>query len=214
MGKLEEREKERKIGFRKPDLGYYYIVTDAVETEPNFFNGIKNRLPANVKGRLVLKIKVSKTYDMVDTILSDISKKPIVYDPWIVFDKDQVKEFDELVNKAQRNNINVAWSNPCIEILFLAYFGKSPNVSETSECIKEFEKEYIKRVGKKYEKNNKDIYRDLTQYGDEDVAIKIMNDKHEEYENNHNKYPSKMIALSMVYKLLLEIGEKVNKNDK
>ena len=90
MGKLDHKAKieSRKIGFRKPDLGYYYIVIDAVETEPNFFNGIKNSLPANIKGRLVIKIKTSKTYDMVDTILSDISKRPIVYDPWIVFDKD------------------------------------------------------------------------------------------------------------------------------
>ena len=216
MGKLDHKAKieSRKIGFRKPDLGYYYIVTDAVETEPNFFNGIKNSLPANIKGRLVIKIKTSKTYDMVDTILSDISKRPIVYDPWIVFDKDQVKEFDELVNKAKSYNINVAWSNPCIEILFLAYFGKSPNLSETTECIREFEKEYIKRVGKKYEKNNKDIYYHLTQYGNEDAAIQIMRNRHKEYLDNHNLLPSKMIALSMVYKLLLEIGEKVNKNMK
>lgn len=208
LGKLEER----KIGFRKPDLGYYYIVTDAVETEPNFFNGIKNSLPVNIKGRLVIKIKVSKTYDMVDTILSDISKRPIVYDPWIVFDKDQVRGFDELVNKAKSYNINVAWSNPCIEILFLAYFGKSPNLSETTECIREFEKEYSKKVGKKYAKNNKDIYRDLIQYGNEEMAIKIMSDKYDKYENNGNVLPSRMTALSMLYKLLLEIGIKVNKN--
>lgn len=36
-GKIEQR----KIGFREPDLGYYYIVTDAVETEPNFLMELK-----------------------------------------------------------------------------------------------------------------------------------------------------------------------------
>lgn len=120
VGKIELRE----IGFRKPDLGYYYIVTDVVETEPNFFNGIRNNLPEKIKDRLVIKIKSSKTHDMVDTMLSEISKKTIIYDKWIIFDKDQVKDSDEIVARAKRNNINVGWSNPCIEILFLAYFGK------------------------------------------------------------------------------------------
>ena len=38
MGKKERAGKIelRKIGFRKPDLGYYFIVTNAVETEPIF----------------------------------------------------------------------------------------------------------------------------------------------------------------------------------
>ena len=125
-----------------------------------------------------------------------------------------MKGFDELVDRAQRNNINVAWSNPCIEIMFLAFFGKSPNLSETTECIREFEKEYLKVVGEKYQKNNKDIYCHLTQYGNEDAAIQIMRNRHKEYLDNHNYLPSKMTALSMVYKLLLEIGEKVNKNMK
>lgn len=203
-GKIELR----KIGFRKPDLGYYYIVTDAVETEPNFFNGIRNNLPENIKDRLVIKIKSSKTYDMVDTMLSEISKKPIVYDKWIVFDKDQVKDFDELVLKAKRHSINVGWSNPCIEILFLAYFGKSPSINNQKDCIKEFEKIYLNKIGKRYEKNNKTIYNDLTKNGDEKVAINTSKKKYENYIKDGVKIPSKMIGVSLVYKLLEEIDEK------
>lgn len=212
MGKKERTGKieSRKIGFRKPDLGYYYIVTDAVETEPNYFNGIKENLPDKLKGRLVIKVKTSKTYDMVDIILSDISKSPIVYDPWIVFDRDQVKEFDELVLKAKKCEINVGWSNPCIEILFLAYFGKSPSVNDQKDCIRDFENEYSKKIGKKYLKNNKAIYKELVENGDEKLAISIIKKKCEEYLENGIKKPSEMKGVSVVYKLLEEIGDKVS----
>lgn len=211
MGKKERtgKIKSRDIGFRKPDLGYYYIVTDAVETEPNYFNGIKNNLPDRVKGRLVIKIKSSKTYDMVDTILNDISKSPIVYDPWIIFDKDQVKEFDKIVSKARKHRINIGWSNPCIEILFLTYFGKSPSIENQKDCIKEFEKVYLSKLGKKYEKNNKNIYNDLIKKGDEKTAISICKKKHEEYIKEGIELASKMVGTSLVYKLLEEIGGKI-----
>ena len=211
MGKKDRigRIELRKIGFRKPDLAYYYIVTDAVETEPNYLNGIKNNLPDRVKGRLVIKVKSSKTYDMVDTILNDISKSPIVYDPWIIFDKDQVKGFDQIVKKAEKHKINVGWSNPCIEILFLAYFGKSPNVANSQDCIREFEKIYANSVNRGYEKNNKNIYNDLIKNGNEKIAIEICNKKHMTYVNEGVELPSKMVGVSLVYKLLGEISDKV-----
>ena len=212
MGKKERAGKieSRNIGFRKPDLGYYYIITDAVETEPNYFNGIKENLPNKVKGRLVIKVKTSKTYDMVDTILNDVSKSPIVYDPWIVFDRDQVKDFDQIIIKAKKYGVNVGWSNPCIEILFLAYFGKSPNINDQKDCIREFENEYYRKTGKKYQKNNKEIYNDLTQNGDETSAVNELKRKYEDYVESGIKLPSKMIGVSMVYTLLEEIGDKVN----
>lgn len=211
MGKKERAGKIelRRTGFRKPDLGYYFIVTDAVETEPNFFNGIKENLPDKLKGRLVIKIKSSKTYDMVDTILSEISKKPNVYESWIVFDKDQVKNFDELILKAEKHNINIGWSNPCIEILFLGYFGKSPSVKDSQDCIKEFEKIYYKHTRKKYKKNNTNIYKELILHGDEKEAISINHRKHMIYIESGTKNPSKMSGISLVYILLKEINNKI-----
>lgn len=212
MGKLDRVGKIgiRRTGFREPDLGYYYIVTDAVETEPNFFNGIKENLPDEIKGRLIIKVKSSKTYDMVDTILNETSKRPIMYDKWIVFDRDQVKEFDELILKARKFEINVGWSNPCIEILFLAYFGKSPSIDDQKDCIREFENEYSKKVGKKYLKNNIGIYKELVENGDERLAISTIKRKHDEYIKSDIKKPSEMKGVSMVYKLLEEIGVKIS----
>lgn len=200
--------KERRIGFRNPDLGYYFIVTDAVETEPNFLNGIKNTLPKNIQGRLVIKVKSTKTYDMVDMILDEISKSPIYFDPWIVFDKDQIKDFDNLIIKAVKNRINVGWSNPCIEFLFLTYFGKNPSVSDQIDCIHKFSLEYKKMLGKEYKKNNEHIYRELSEIGNEMTAINLNENNYNHYILDNIKEPSKMIGVSTLYKLLKEINYK------
>ncbi len=34
--------------------------------------------------------------------------------PWIVFDCDEIKDFDEIVREAEKKGIGVGWSNPCI----------------------------------------------------------------------------------------------------
>ena len=201
---------ERKIGFRKPDLGYYFIVTNAVETEPNFLNGIKKSLPNNVQGRLVIKVKSTKTYDMVEMIVYEMNKSPIFYDPWIVFDKDQIPDFDKLISKAEKNSINVGWSNPCIEIFFLSYLGKNPNVSDQTDCINKFCSEYKRVMGKEYKKNNENIYDELSKNGDESKAVKIHENKHNEYLVNDETQPSKMVGLSTLYKLVKEINIKKN----
>lgn len=205
QGKLETR----KRGYRVPDMGYYLIVTDAVETEPNYLNGLKNSLPKEFKDRLVIKVKTSKTYDMIETMQSEMAKIPNLCEPWLVFDKDQVVGFDELINKAKRKEMNVGWSNPCIEILFLAYFGKSPNISESRVCIKEFSDFYYRLSGKIYEKNSKKIYDELNKLGDEKKAIEINKIKYDSYEENGIAKPSKMEGVSALYKLLAEINNKI-----
>ena len=49
---------------------------------------------------------------------------------WIVFNRDQVPNFDKIIAAAERSDINVAWSNPCFEIWLFAYFGNMPTLLE------------------------------------------------------------------------------------
>lgn len=147
---------------------------------------------------------------MVDMIVEEMNKSPIFYDPWIVFDKDQITDFDQLIFKAEKNMINVGWSNPCIEILFLSYLGKNPNVSNQNDCINKFCIEYKRIIGKEYKKNNKNIYEELSKNGDELEAINIHENKHKEYIINNTVQPSKMEGMSTLYKLLKEINIKKN----
>ena len=46
--------------------------------------------------------------------------------PWIVFDWDEVKDFDEIIRKAEFFGIRVGWSNPCFEIWMHSYYGSMP----------------------------------------------------------------------------------------
>ena len=203
FGKLD-----RRAGFKPQYLGYYIIVTDGKETEPNFINGIKNQLNDDIKNRVVIKIKTKHTKDLIDFTLQELTKSPNYAEPWIVFDKDEVTDFDELIYKAQNKDINVAWSNPCIEILFLAYFGKNPTMGNQKECIAKLEEVYKKETNIKYEKNEKKIYEILNEYGDESKAIEIMDRKYKEYTEyteNETIKPSKMKGVSMVYKLIKKI---------
>lgn len=206
MGKKDRLGKlDRRSGFKPQYLGYYIIVTDGKETEPNFFNGIKEKLKDDIKNRVVIKVKTKQTKDLIDFTLEQVSKSPNYVEPWIVFDKDEVVDFDVLIQKAHNKEINVAWSNPCIEIMFLAYFGKNPTVTNQKDCINNLEKVYRNKTNKKYEKNENKIYEILNEYGNEMEAIAIMDRKYGEYANDGITQASQMNGVSMVYQLIKKI---------
>lgn len=116
---------------RRPNLGYYFVVTDTKETEKNYLEGLRNSIPKDVRDKLVMKVSRAKTSDLVDETLNLLSMHPQYGEPWIVFDRDRVKNFDSIIHDAKVNGIKVGWSNPCIEIWFHAYFGKMPMCSDS-----------------------------------------------------------------------------------
>ena len=50
----------------------------------------------------------------------------------------------------------MAWSNPCIEIFFHAYYGRMPNNTDAKQCISAFSTDFQKATKKEYSKNDKD----------------------------------------------------------
>jgi len=64
--------KDRNVRYatREPILGYYLIVTDTEETEKNYFQGLKNSIPTDIRDRIVIKVEKAKTtYNLVDRTL-------------------------------------------------------------------------------------------------------------------------------------------------
>ena len=47
--------KKRNSNFREPNLGYYLIFTDTKETERNYFEGLRDSLPLDVRNNLSIK---------------------------------------------------------------------------------------------------------------------------------------------------------------
>lgn len=62
---------------RKPELGYYLIVTDTKETEKNYFYGLKNSVPKKFQDKIAIKIiNNCKTSELVDRALEEASLHP------------------------------------------------------------------------------------------------------------------------------------------
>lgn len=206
----KRRDRNQRVGTRVPELGYYLIVTDTEETEKNYFEGLRDSIPTELKERLVIKVEKTKTVELVKRALELANKEPQYRIPWIVFDRDQVKDFDDIVQAAEKSGVGAGWSNPCFEIWMYAYFGEMPAIRESYTCCDRFADKFEKSTGQKYLKKDKDIYRKLVQYGDEKKAIQIAERCYKKCVEDGKKKPSEMWPACMVQRLGGEIYNKVH----
>ncbi len=206
-GKRKDRNKH--VGVRAPELGYYLIVTDTEETEKNYFEGLRDSIPVELKDRLVIRVEKAKTIELVRKALDLMERESQYRIPWVVFDRDQVKEFDEIIRTAERRGVGAGWSNPCFEIWMYAYFGEMPVIRESFACCDRFADQYEKVTGQKYSKNDRNIYRKLVQLGNETRAIQVAEQCYRKCLEDGKKKPSEMWPVSMVYQLVSEIKRKM-----
>lgn len=199
----------RRNKVRPRRLGNYLIVTDTKETEKNYFEGLRESLNDEAKENIVIKVINTSTSNLIRMTKEFSSKQPQFNEPWIVFDRDRVVRFDDIIKEAIQGGINVGWSNPCFEIWLAAYFGLMPNWSTSMECCNSFKKMYKKYTGKNYSKNSKTIYNDLLKNGNEAKAIKIASDKLIQAKNK-SSLPSNQFPATTVFELVKEIRNKVD----
>jgi len=203
------KTREERMGRRIPEMGYYLVITDTEATERNFFTGLRDSLPKEIQNKLVIKIIETKTQNMIQKCL-DLTAYNVQYRiPWIVFDRDQVANFDEIISEAKSVGIQVGWSNPCFEIWMYTYFGSMPNVQESWTCCDRFANLYEKRTGHEYSKADSELYRRLSQNGDEEKAIRIAQRKYDQFEKNGCIRPSQMCPCTTVHDLVGEIRSKI-----
>ena len=108
----DRKSREQRKQFKVPELGYYLIVTDTEATERCYFTGLHQALPEDVRNKLVIKIVETKTRTMIDKCLELTAYDAQYRIPWIVFDRDQVQGFDEIIAEAVSKGIQVGWSSP------------------------------------------------------------------------------------------------------
>lgn len=195
---------------RKPELGYYLIVTNAKGTEHVYFEGFYERIKNLCDNRIVIKV-VDTTYDKMIIEAKRISSELTQYvEPWIVFDKDEVNNFDKKIKEAENEGIRVARSNPCIEIWFFAYFGRIPHLFDSVTCCKQFEAEFQKKTTHDYYKNDQKLYNRLFKNGDEQNAISIAKRKMNDHIKRNNGAPSSQVPGTKVHELIGEILSKIS----
>ena len=204
------RRKKREFATRRvPDLGYYIVVTDAKETEKNYLYGLRDSLPEELRGRIVIKVSTAKTDKLVENCKDQVSLEPQYGEPWIVFDRDRVVRFDDIIQQAYQEGINVGWSNPCIETWFDAYFGQMHGYQESRQCWHRFAETYERRTGLEYSKADEHIYEVLNRYGDESKAFEVAENRLQAHIESGVRNPSDMVPATTLHHLVGEIRSKV-----
>ena len=146
------KTREQRMCRYVPEMGYYLVITDTEATERFFFTGLHDSLPPNMQKKLVIKVVETKTQNMIQKCMELTAYDAQYRLPWIVFDRDQVVNFDEIIREAEHAGIRVGWSNPCFEIWMYTYFGSMPAIQESWTCCERFADIYEKRTGHKYSK--------------------------------------------------------------
>lgn len=204
------KTRDHRKQFKVPELGYYLIVTDTEATERCFFTGLHQALPEDVRNKLVIKVVETKTRTMIDKCLELTAYDAQYRIPWIVFDRDQVQGFDEIIKEAEDKGIQVGWFNPCFEIWMYAYFGSMPAIQDSRNCCSDFGRVYESKTGQKYSKADEQMYGKIYKVGDEEKAIQIAQQKLEQCKREGKTMPSEMCPCTTVHELVGEIKRKVN----
>lgn len=204
------KSREHLANRRIPQLGYYFIVTDTKETEQNYMYGLRDSIPKELQGKLVIKVVKTKTKNLVEEAINLSSLNPQYGETWIIFDRDQIQDFDEIIVQAEEKGIKVGWTNPCIEAWFSAYFGSMPTYQGSVSCCAGFGRIFEQVTGQKYVKSDRNIYYKLNCFGDETKAIKLAQRKYEEHRDNCKNQPSEMCPCTTVHCLVNEIKSKIN----
>ena len=203
------KTRDQRKQFKTPELGYYLIVTDTEATERCFFTGLHQAMPKDVRNKLVIKVIETKTRTMIDKCMELMAYDAQYRIPWIVFDRDQVQGFDDIIAEAVNKGIQVGWSNPCFEIWMYAYFGSMPAIKDSWTCCSDFGRVYENKTGRKYSKADEQMYGKLSKAGDEEKAIKIAQYKLEQCIREGKTKPSEMCPCTTVHELVGEINGKV-----
>lgn len=209
----ERKPRNQRTNMRVPELGYYIVVTDTEGTERSYFDGLHEELPSDVKDKLVLKVVETKTADLIEKCVEYTAYDPQYRIPWIVFDRDQVKDFDKIISEAEKHGINVGWSNPCFEIWMYAYFGSMPNIQESWNCCSRFAETFKAKTGAQYDKVDAALYKRLIQNGDEQRALEIAEQKYTQCQENGYNIPSQMCPCTTVHNLVGEIMSKSHEKE-
>lgn len=104
-----------------------------------------------------------------------INKAKIVYqNVWIVFDKDDFKDFDTAIDEAHKRGYKVAWSNQSFEYWLYLHFHYSDSALHRSDWKVKLDEVFKKNnlANGTYQKNCDNIFELVNSYNGMETAIK------------------------------------------
>lgn len=171
------------------------IVTEGAETEPNYFKGF---------GIPSLTVKISGIGHVTTSLVEatkNINKSFGADIVWCVFDCDDFNDFDAAVKLAKEYGFKVAYSVEAFEFWYLLHF----NLIDTQLSRQQYEKKIRSCIGKKYEKNNQEMYELLLPH--QENAIRNAKRIEEMHNDNRVVLASKRNPSTTVHHLVEELNK-------
>lgn len=156
----------------------FLIVCEGEKTEPNYFRAFTERWSE------VKEIKVAGCGCSTCQLIIEAKKlreklereRMVPFDRvWLVFDKDEFKDFNKAIADAKKEGMNCAWSNQAFELWYVLHFQYLDTGVDRKQYIEMIE-DKVRKASKsktfKYKKNDEGFYQILQAHGEEEQAIK------------------------------------------
>lgn len=205
-------KKKRKINYL-PEKTYFYLFSEGTKTEPYYFTGFKKLIESNPIYKDMVQIKIlpcgDNTVHVLEMAEKYVSKNRIkVGEVWCIYDKDDfpADRFDAVndsinarYNEDAELNYYAAWSNECFEFWFVLHFEDYQSNNHRTSYYKYLNEKFRKLKIGDYQKNKKDIFDVLIEYGNPCLAIRYAK---RIIERNTMVAPSKISPGTKVYELV------------
>lgn len=215
LSKAEEQKFIKRIQ-KQNYQKLYLIFTEGKKTEPYYFEGLKKAIEKNGHQEILIEIiGIGEATTRLLTFAEEFIEKYNIEkaEIWLVTDKDDFPDhqFNTLIQQCEKRNTQVAlnnywhcaWSNECFELWFILHFSFYQVAVSRQEYFHLLNSIFIKKKIGKYQKNEKDIFNLLCQYGNPRLAIFYAEKL---YKEKKGRSPSKAIPCTTVYQLVKELA--------
>lgn len=182
IARLKRERKEAKAAAKRqervrPRQVRFLIVCEGKKTEPHYFEALVTNYTSTVRevtiegeGMATVAL-VKKTQEIKNTLER---QNAMTFDRvWVVFDKDDFKDFNEAIALARRYGFKSAWTNEAFELWYYLHFEYLDTGIDRAAYIRKLEEVLRKRMDDdtfEYKKGSPDNYCLLQTYGSEDLA--------------------------------------------
>ena len=216
IAKLKQERRKAKASQKRREktrekLVRFLIVCEGEKTEPHYFEALIKNCISTIR-EVIIEGEGRATVALVDrakAIKQELERKnAMAFDRvWLVFDKDNIDDFNEAIRKAKKLGFQCAWSNEAFELWYLLHFAYLDTGIGRNAYVEKLQGFFREKMGDtdfEYKKGNPNIYRLLQKHGSEDLAISHANKLRASYEGtdyaNHK-------PCTMVDKLVKELKD-------
>lgn len=199
--------KARQERHKRIQPEYHLIVTEGTDTEPAYFEAIKEKINSQYRGRVQLDIfgEGDNTVNLFKKAKQRVLDNPNGYrHVWVVYDTDDfpAEHIDEVPRLCEQNSTeeteyHAVWSNQCVELWYLLHFSFMQSDLHRTEYWPKLTGWLVGIGSGEYEKNRADMYEVLEPFMD----FAIANAKRLA-ETNKGRRPSQSAPGTMLYKLV------------